>query len=376
MYIKGLTARKWRLVLFVLVIFELIIGGGGRIFTLGSITLRMILFIFMLLLSIRELLKSGVNRLIATNVIIWLSLVLLFVLVGLVNGASIGLIFTDLKPISYFLVLPFFYTVLKDEKDVSDIIVRALKFGGLGMALAFVFFFLLVFFGYVDIKQVYIKLANSSEFFFKGDYSFYYKGFVFLPIVFSIYFSEKKYIISIVVMAAIILSQTRALYILTVMGLWIFNQNKLRNFIILSSLGLLVLLFFGDNVALIFTNHQSDSYRWAQITEVWRSMDVLSLFIGNGFGVGTMSRPVHMEIAYLEIIHKLGVFGLFYYLILALIVVINTVTGSHRNVRIIGSAGVLIFIQSFFNSYILNPIGVGFIIINLCYYIIRVTRYD
>ena len=50
--------------------------------------------------------------------------------------------------------------------------------------------------------------------------------------------------------------------------------------------------------------------RIIQIGEVENNLSPKSILIGNGFGMGIPSRPIHMEISYLEIFHKQGILGL------------------------------------------------------------------
>ena len=69
------------------------------------------------------------------------------------------------------------------------------------------------------------------------------------------------------------------------------------------------------NEKLLGDRSQSDAGRIAQIKEVISMTSVLSSFIGNGFGIGIPSRPVHMEISYLEIFHKQGIAEIRQYLV-------------------------------------------------------------
>lgn len=352
---------------FQLLIIEIIIGGGGRLFDLGGITLRMILFSLALLISINDIYRGRTFKFDIVIVLMCLAFLSLFSLTGLLNGADTTFIIEDLKPLTYLLILPFISSRIKYFKDLK-FVVNAIKWGGLFMSLAFISFSLLTFFNLIDLNFFYVFLNSTNEVFFKGELSFFYKGFIFLPIAFNIFLKEKKLFFSLIVLIAILLSLTRGLYILTLFGLVFFNYRRKRLYLYIIPLtGILTVLFL-EELSGIFSNASSDYYRVVQIKEVFDLISVKSLLFGNGFGIGTVNRPIHMEIAYLEILHKQGVLGLLLFCILFLFVLLNAFHSKIHDVQILGYTGILIFIQSFFNSYILNPIGIVFLLLNLLIY--------
>ena len=119
----------------------------------------------------------------------------------------------------------------------------------------------------------------------------------------------------------------------------------------------------------------SDSIRIVQIQQVFERINPLSFFIGHGFGVGVPIRPHHMEITYLEIFHKQGILGLAFWFL------IPTYIGlKYYNYRIYRKEkaatnpidvrpflfGVcFLYLQSLFNPYLTNSMGMTFLFIAL-----------
>jgi hypothetical protein len=298
---------------------------------------------------------------------ICLSVLSLFTLVGILNGADSVLIIEDLKPLTYLLILPFISSRIKSLNELK-FIVKAIKWGGFFMSLTFIGFSLMVFLNIIDFNFFYSLLNNTNEVFFKGELSFFYKGFIFLPVAFNIFLKEKKITLALIILIAISLTLTRGLYILTLIGLVLFNFRKKSLYLyVIPIMGILIVLYL-QQIINTFSNANSDYYRFIQIREVFDLVDVKSLLTGHGFGIGTRNRPIHMEIAYLEILHKQGFIGLVLFCFLFLITMSNSFRSKIYEIQILGFTGVLIFIQSLFNSYILNPIGISFLLLNLIIY--------
>jgi hypothetical protein len=110
----------------------------------------------------------------------------------------------------------------------------------------------------------------------------------------------------------------------------------------------------------------SDSGRRQQIEEVVDRVTLSSFFIGHGFGVGVPSRPVHMEISYLEIMHKQGLAGMLFWAGLLYLLFKKyraAETTPWRDAFFCGA--VFVFFQSLTNQYMNNPIGLAMIMLAL-----------
>ena len=111
-----------------------------------------------------------------------------------------------------------------------------------------------------------------------------------------------------------------------------------------------------------------DELRNLALNQVSQSVNALSLLIGHGFGIGVPVRPVHMEISYLEIFHKQGIVGLSFWGFF-LIQIIKLGHVANMKGKKLGDFMVItafmVYLQSFFNPYLNNPIGMGWVL--LCY---------
>jgi len=170
-----------------------------------------------------------------------------------------------------------------------------------------------------------------------------------------------KYIALFVLSIAIIATGTRGLII----GLagaylvkWLFLRFNYRSIAYMGAgmvLFLLVVSQLKDNIG---DKEESDRIRYEQIGEVKERINPVSFFVGHGFGIGVPVRPIHMEISYLEIFHKQGLLGLFYYLAILIITYLaykkclfNNGVGFYMSV-------IFIFILSATNPYINHPLGI------------------
>ena len=168
---------QFKTFIFRILIIELIIGGGGRLFDFDGITLRMIIFSVAIFVSFFDIYQGKTNEITLGLVLLNLSLLAFFFINGLQNRADISLIIEDIKPLSYFLILPFLYSRIRNKNDLNFII-NSLKWGGLFMSIIFVGLAVALSFDKLDSNYVYFYLNSTQDFFFKGDISFYYKGFV------------------------------------------------------------------------------------------------------------------------------------------------------------------------------------------------------
>ncbi|MCZ6520041.1 MAG: hypothetical protein O6848_00915, partial [Bacteroidetes bacterium] len=123
------------------------------------------------------------------------------------------------------------------------------------------------------------------------------------------------------------------------------------------------------DIQLLGDKNWSDIIRRRQIQQVIERISIPSFFIGHGFGMGIPVRKIHMEIAYLEIFHKQGLFGLVFWLILFFVII------HHYRQAVLNQQGaaalpffmgaLFIFIQSVTNQYINNPIGLTMVLVAL-----------
>jgi hypothetical protein len=390
------TMARLTTYLFTLVIIELAIGGGGRLTAFGPVTLRMALFGLAITTSIIYFVKG--KRIKKEYAILILAFILLSV-IGLLRGISAGASRTfwweDIRPLLYFFILPFFSFAVQDEKSTH---LTASIFKGSGIFLSLCFFLVLfvIHSGILPFLTFYKSVIDTQEFFFRGELTFFYKGFLFLCIGFLFfYFTEGRYriIAMLVIGVAIFFTVTRGFWfaMFATFAAFYFFKSKLKFQTVLLALLALAVIFIGQTVisetsqvihaikkqnniptdelrksALLGDRSYSDEGRLQQVKEVVQEVTIPSSLIGHGLGVGIPSRPVHMEIAYLEIFHKQGLLGAVFWLYVFYLLLMK-----YRNSKMDGLChafffcGLFVFIQSLTNQYVNNPIGLSVVLLSI-----------
>ena len=164
---------------FIVVLSEIFLGGGGRLIDTGSLSIRMFLFICSLLLCIFLLIYG---RSIDKN-ILWLSLactitLILGGIVGLLNGHDVLNILIDIKPLIYFYSIFYFYLSINSIDDI-ELIVRTLRRCSLILGVLYLILFFLIHFRLIPFDKFYAWASLTQEFFFRGEFAFFYKGFLY-----------------------------------------------------------------------------------------------------------------------------------------------------------------------------------------------------
>src|SRR5438045_3189168 len=105
----------------IFIVLEICLGGGGRLTAFGPLSLRMVLFAFAVILSIILLMKGrSISRKYWKLELLFLLMISTGVLVALINQNPMPAIWEDVKPLLYFLILPFFVLTI-EEAEVSKV---------------------------------------------------------------------------------------------------------------------------------------------------------------------------------------------------------------------------------------------------------------
>ena len=369
---------------YLLIMEVFLMGSGQDIHVTGFLTLRMVNFIIAMFIGFRFLIMSGEFPKIILLLIAAFTLPLvLSVLLAHIIGSDMGLVFDDIKPILYFYMIIFYYYISSSEQIINrafDILLLAAKI----MTVFYLIYMLLT-----DVLEIipyaiaYQTLDSMNSFMFRGIGSpVYYKGFVFLPIAAVGFFREKKYIWLLLTTLAIYLSFTRGLYLLLVFGiLFFYLRTRHIDVIRLVALILVGLLFyiaaeqfglFSFEQSFVDNREESDYIRVAIVNQVFDAITWWSAIVGHGFGFGIEARSSYMEISYLDIFHKQGAFGLFVWILLLVSVMCFGKSASQKYKETADfwvTAVLMVYLQSFFNPYINNPMGLTVILMGLvfCY---------
>jgi hypothetical protein len=379
------------------ILFELMLGGGGRLTALGPVSLRMILFALAIITVGIQLLRK---QKLPTDY--WFISILfgIILIIGTVRGITIGasraLWWEDLKPLLYFFILPFFGLSIRHRSVVAQT-ATIIKRSGIILSVLFILTLILIHTSILPFIDFSNAVIGAGEFFFRGELTFFYKGFIYVCIAFLfVHFDTQQYRFPILILlaAGIILSVTRGFLLaltLTYSCYYFLKSSFVKSafLITLSFLAVVVgqvaisesskvidqlkspqerSLQKGTALSptLLGDRSYSDEGRFQQIKEVAEQVSLSSILIGHGFGNGVPSRPIHMEISYLEIFHKQGLIGLTFwaYLIWLLYQKYRLASqGGLRDAFFFGS--LFIYFQSLTNQYVNNPIGLAMILLSL-----------
>ncbi|TDT46345.1 hypothetical protein CLV90_0395 [Maribacter spongiicola] len=366
-------------ILFSLTLLELFIGGGGRVFEFGTITLRIALFVINIILTTILYIKRGrIEGYVLVISITFILISIFYGFLGLFNGASLFLIIEDVKPLSYFLSIIFISYYIREYKDVG-VVVSLIKKSSFFMAILYLIIQILFFSGKLNFVWFYSFVnigISSSDFMFRGTEGlFFYKGFMYmvLGLIFWIHSpkSNSKSLAILILTMAMILTGTRGLILMFGLlyalfyGIPLLLRLNIKMLVLASVLVFGSIFFFAKND--IGDKKLSDSTRIEQLAQVFDDVNFTSFFIGHGFGIGVPIRPVHMEIGYLEVFHKQGILGLCIWgTLFAYLYITYRKSDNDNYLRKPFLLGFLfVILLSSTNPYFNNPLGISMFMIGL-----------
>ncbi|MGC3945942.1 MAG: hypothetical protein QM762_15715 [Chryseolinea sp.] len=360
--------------LLCVILLEIFVGGGGRLIDIGPMSPRMILFGIGMAISVLLILKpTAIDRNIFLVIAAATACFLFSTTIGIVNGAEVSLLLLDIKQLFGFYSILFFYFVIRNQDDVI-LVTRLIKFSACILAVAYLNILILIRVGIIAFLPFYNRASLTGEVFFRGESGFFYKGFVYICIGLLFFLTEaksRKLIIALLA-TAIVLTFTRGFFIsiLATYGFYHVFIRRNASKILIFGAGAVIALFSLWNLyySKAFNRKQSDSVRLTQIEEVISATTPVSFFIGHGFGNGVPSRPDRMEIVYLEAFHKQGLIGLLFWAGLLAVNWIYFKKANQVNPTLAVPfvlASIFIYIQSFTNPYVNNPIGMTMVLLSI-----------
>ncbi len=368
-------------IFFTIIILELFIGGGGRLIDIGPMSLRMILFILCILLSIAMVIRSGLVPARVVPAVYFLTAYLAIYLVGSIIGAfnnnSINLIRSDIQQSLYWFAAPFFALTLSLNhiKYIGNLAILS----GLILSLLYLFTILGLSVGIIDFYNFYKKVNSTEEFMFRSDVFFSYKGFIYIgiAIIFTIALRPKYYKIVLIILAsALIMTLTRGFLISTFAAMLLMlislkSWSKLASITITILMALIIYIYITDITAtdMVTSREISNNQRIEDMSYIIQNIDASTLIFGSGLG-STINNRMNIENTFLWALWKLGFLG-FIFWISPLIAGIKYFLIAKKNQAhyMIAHAYfyglILIYIQTLSNPYLNNPIGLSFVIISI-----------
>lgn len=370
------SKRNLLLIFLTFFLFELFLFGSGRPLVIAGVTVRMLFYSISMFLALLFIIKDSLLYKEDFTLVLFFTFLLIFSsFVGIVNGADFKNIVGDVLPLLYFLLVIFFGFLIRNDQRFIKCWVSTLKKSSVILAALYFIFLIVIFLGLIDFNSAYQFLSSdSNEIMFRGVDSsspgIFYKSFIFLVIgFFFFYLSKGKWnkLIALFIFMSILLTLTRGfiLCVFVVTYFFLLLESSIFKrfcFVILPFIFLGYLLFFTDLISLVL-RPDSDAARFIQFREVIDMINLNSIFIGHGYGIGTYSRPNNFEITYLEIFHKQGIIGLTFWMFI-LFYMSKTFWYLKEKISISKPiyAGVLvIYVQTLTNPYLINSMGIGYL---------------
>jgi hypothetical protein len=374
---EGLIVKSKLLrAIFIIVLAELALFGSGQMLKIGPVTMRMLLFVFTTLLSLLIIFTyKRVEKYFAKLVFLFSLVLGMGIFIGLINHNPIALLLEDIKPLIFFFSILFFSLVIKDVKDIL-LVNKIIKNASIVLGIVYLTLLIVLLLGYVNFLRFYAILSATGEFYFRGSSAFFYKGFLYLCIgsfFFMDRFSVKNIIALLFVFTAIVLTFTRgfilSLALVGIIYFLIISKRKIISFFILMLISIPIGFLIPAYLNAVGNKSSSDNERFVQIAQVEDAIDPISFFIGHGFGQGTVKRPVHMEISFLEIFHKQGLLGVFFWITIFVCICYSfykaDLNGNRKLALPFLLSTIFIYLQTMTNPYLNNPIGMSVVIISL-----------
>ena len=367
--------------LYLLLTFEILLGGGGRLLEIGPVTARMLLFAIAIMIAFAVIALRGTlpgGRLTLMLLSAFLLVQSAGVVIGLSRGNPMSSVWTDLQPLMYFLLAPFVALSLEDRRNVEA--TRSLVLiAGVTLALGYLGVLVLLVSGRIDFTWLYEMLDATGEFMFRGESFFFYKGFVYLGvcIVFLIAMPGRFVVPLLVVTGiALVLTLTRGFILSTavavLMLLYVLRMRVAALLLTLAGASALVVAFvslYSGVEGFMEQRSISNAVRLEDMFFIFGNVGPMTIMFGNGFGTPVLER-LNIENVYLWVLWKTGVIGLAFWLapLLACFIMFRRIPRLSTEFRL-GCAllfsVVLIYVQSAMNPYLNNPIGLMMVMIAL-----------
>jgi hypothetical protein len=371
------STRFFRRALLCIILLEIFLGGGGRLLDIGALSVRMYFFGLALAIGICVLVYRPVlQKRILVIMLLHFFIITIGVIVAISNNAAVNLILEDIKPLMFVLSLIFLIFLIHDETDVI-LIGRLLRIASLILAVIYLLLLLLIHTQSIPFRPFYNWAYGTQEFFFRGQFAFFYKGFFFMCTGMFFYrwnASIGSKVAMLIILSAVMLTFTRgfvlAFYIVVAIDL-VLIRRRLDFIILFFLLTLLAAPFiwkFVSNEEMI-DRQTSNNNRISQIVEVASETTLKSTIFGHGFGRNIPSREdLHLEISYLEIFYKQGIIGLmfwFYFFVVIFKLYKKAAVRDPVAATPFFLAVLFTYIQSFTNPFLNNPLGLTLLIISM-----------
>jgi hypothetical protein len=361
--------------LYLLVLTEAVLGGGGRFFPVGPVTLRMLLFatclgVWLLAFGYRK--RPEGQWLAFLLVYSFIGSLLFGLLVDATSGASWSRIAAEIQPLLFWLTAPFVAMAI-DSPAMVKRSAQIIMYGGCLVACVILAITGALAVGLLPLAQFYTWSLNSGELFFRSDISFFYKGlfYVAVALVFTVVLKPRLWLVMSAILAfAIAASLTRGLMLASVLTVIFALMSARRHgtVLILVLIGTAISGLYGqDLIEVLFRDSSrasSSSVRAADMLSFWEGFDGATLFFGDGAGTLLNGRQ-GVENSYLWAIWRFGIVGLAFWLSPVIISFhyyrkIRRHSPFHKIASAFFYGMVMLSMQTAFNPFLNNSIGISY----------------
>lgn len=370
------------LVLLFAITLEAALMASGRLLTVGPLTIKMLLYLVSLVFALIEMMLGAKISVETCYIITSFSFVaILGSFIGVLNGSNEQLMASDLRVYAYIPALCFFDLAIRSQRAVN-LVSKAIRIASAIMLAACALILILVQIGKITALDMLNLLAIGSSNDFQVAQEglgirLYYEGYIYLGIgllFWAIRPGWRPKIFAVLIFIFLILSGTRGIAVSVIVSLVLLlaltNKRRVLNKILALSLVLLTLILAPLYVSALRGKEQisvSNNARISTINQVEEQVTVGTLLWGHGLGNGVPDRPEHMEITYLEILHKNGLIGLAVWgallvLILRRYVLLKESERFETATPFILGA-LMVVVDAFTNPTLNNPIGLSMLFI-------------
>lgn len=368
-------------VLLIVIILEVSLGGGGRLFDTGSVSPRMMLFGAGLTYTAAALLyREKIPREFVFLTVVFLALSGVSAFISALENQPVLAALSDFKPLAYFLLLPFFALTVRRVNDVL-LVGRLLKFSALALAVSYLIVMAIWKSGGWTTVQMYDWLnpahTPQAEFLFRGDTTFFFKAALYVGVGVFFFVAEKnlsRKSAALLLLLAIALTMTRGMWlaVFMVLAAWAFCVvDRLKGAALAA--GLLLVGVMGVvwiNETLPSAAH-SNAIRENDLNALLATMaDTMghwqAVLFGRGFGAEVVGREA-IEITYVNAFYKQGIAGIIFwflpavYLAWCMHAIRDTALRALAMPYFVSAA--FVYVVSLTNPFLTNPIGMTVVLV-------------
>jgi hypothetical protein len=361
--------------LFPIVLSEAVLGGGGRTFAIGPISLRMVLFAVSVVTWITIMLASTRRR---DGVGLATLLIAAFVagltpglLVDVERGTNLTTMGAELQPLLFWLIAPLFAMALHDVAAVRKA-ANILMYGGVAVGAVTLLIMLGLQLGVVNFGRFYAWASDTNELFFRTRTSFFYKGHFYVGIgfIFCLVLLPRWWKTMFAIAALSIgLSLTRGLYLAIVIATVLSFVSARRSFAVIAIglAGIAVAVFYGDALLNLLYDPSrliSSQTRSRDFTYFMVTFDYDTLLFGDGTGVLLNGRH-SIENSYIWAMWRFGIGGLLFWLTPLILstryfLSIRRDSEVHQLASAFFFGMIMLYVLTFTNPFINNSIGMAY----------------